>query len=312
MEGHIPGMNTVVDSLPLISNGYALSTSPQRLGRLAPSDPARPRDELWEQYQSQGYLWLKGILDRDEVLAFRRRFFAAFVEAGLPLIAPGSDPMEGLYDADAAPADPGLYHRVVAEIVRWAEYEAFCLAAPIRRFYETFLEGAPYLHKRKLIRYGKPRDRQCTGAHYDLIYLRGGTDRICTSWIPIGDVPVALGGLIYLEGSDTWGRRKEAEFSARNRDLAPEQRISAYNKNMKTGWLSNDLASMAEELDTRWLVADYEAGDMVVHSPYIVHASTMNADPGRHIRLSTDIRYQRVRDEIDVRWTNHWSLDDML
>jgi len=38
----------------------------------------------------------------------------------------------------------------------------------------------------------------------------------------------------------------------------------------------------------------------------------MNVDPARRIRLSTDIRYQRVTDEIDVRWNNHWSLDDML
>jgi len=30
------------------------------------------------------------------------------------------------------------------------------------------------------------------------------------------------------------------------------------------------------------------------------------------MRLSADIRYQLVRDEIDVRWANHWSLDDML
>ena len=51
---------------------------------------------------------------------------------------------------------------------------------------------------------------------------------------------------------------------------------------------------------------------MMVHSPYIVHASTMNVDPLRRIRLSTDIRYQRVRDEIDSRWSNHWTLDDML
>jgi hypothetical protein len=80
----------------------------------------------------------------------------------------------------------------------------------------------------------------------------------------------------------------------------------------KTGWLSNNLAAMAEELDTRWLIADYEAGDMVVHSPYMVHASTMNVDPEKRIRLSTDIRYQCVRDEIDVRWNNHWSFGDML
>jgi ectoine hydroxylase-related dioxygenase (phytanoyl-CoA dioxygenase family) len=246
------------------------------------------------------------------VLAFRRRFFMAFVEAGLPLIASGTDPVDGIFDDTDTATDPALYRKVLREIVRWAEYEAFCLAAPIRRFYEMLLEGAPYLHKRKLIRYGKPDDRQCTGAHYDLIYLRGGTDRICTSWIPIGDVPVERGGLVYFEGSDASGRRKEAEFAARNRDQPPEERISAYNRNMKTGWLSNNLAAMAAELDTRWLIADYEAGDMVVHSPYMVHASTMNVDPEKRIRLSTDIRYQRVRDAIDVRWNNHWFLGDML
>jgi len=304
-------MTTAIPNISLTSNGFPLSTAPNRLGRLTPTDPARPRDDLWEQYQAQGYLWLKGILDRREVLDFRRRYFAAFVDAGLPLIAPGTDPVGGIFD-DGAAADPGLYNKVIMEIVRWAEYEAFCLMTPIRRFYEMFLEGAPYLHKRKLIRHGKPGDRQSTGAHYDLIYLRGGTDRICTSWIPIGDVPVERGGLVYLEGSDAWGRKKEAEFAARNRDLHPEERISAYNKNMEGGWLSNDLAAMADDLDTRWLVADYEAGDMMVHSPYMVHASTMNVDPERRIRLSTDIRYQRVRDEIDVRWNNHWTLGDML
>jgi ectoine hydroxylase-related dioxygenase (phytanoyl-CoA dioxygenase family) len=305
-------MSSTAIDFPLVSNEHALSTSPARLGRLAPTDPARPLAELWEQYRAQGYLWLKGILDREEVLEYRRRYFAAFVEAGVPLVAPGTDPAVGIFDEQARGTDPALTHRMLAEIVRWAEYEAFCLARPIRRFYERFLEGAPYLHKRKLIRHGKPGDTRCTGAHYDLIYLRGGTDRICTSWIPIGDTPVVCGGLVYLEGSDAWGRRKEAEFAERNRDLPPEERISAYNRNMKIGWLSNDLAPMADALDTRWLVADYEAGDMVVHSPYMVHASTMNVDPERRIRLSTDIRYQRVRDEIDVRWNNHWSFDDML
>ena len=303
-------MTTLHPDTPLVSNGFSLSTSPKRLGRRAPTDPARPLAALREQYRAQGYLWLRGILDPSEVLEFRRRYFTA--DAGLPLIAPGTDPVDGICHESPESVDPSLYHKITAEIVRWAEYEAFCLAAPIRRFYEAFLEGAPYLHKRKLIRHGKPGDPRTTGAHYDLIYLRGGTDRICTSWIPIGDTPVECGGLVYLEGSDAWGRRKEAEFAARNRDLHPEERISAYNKNMQAGWLSNDLASMADELDTRWLAADYEAGDMVVHSPYIVHASTMNVDPERRIRLSTDIRYQRVRDEIDIRWNNHWTLDDML
>jgi hypothetical protein len=44
----------------------------------------------------------------------------------------------------------------------------------------------------------------------------------------------------------------------------------------------------------------------------MIHASTTNRDPFGRLRLSTDIRYQDVEDEIDARWGNHWSLGDML
>jgi ectoine hydroxylase-related dioxygenase (phytanoyl-CoA dioxygenase family) len=293
---------------PLLSNGYTLSTAPQRLGWLTPSDPRRPCGELWEQYRVQGYLWLKGLLDRDTVLAFRRRYFAALRETGL--IAAGSDPVDGVYSG--VPVRPEAVHKLLMEVVRWAAYEAFCLAEPVWQFYEAFFGGPPYLHKRKLIRHTVPGDPNCTGAHYDLVYLRGGTDRICTSWIPIGDVPVEMGGLVYLEHSDAWARQMEAEFAERHAQLAPAERVSAYNKSMYVGWLTKDVPTLADRLNRRWLVANYEAGDMVVHSPYMVHAATMNTDPAGRMRLSTDIRYQRVRDEIDVRWSNHWSLDDML
>ncbi len=300
----VPGM---VEQ-PLVSNGFTLSTDSQRLGRLVPSDPAASRDELWEQYRAQGYLWLKGILDRDQVLDFRRRYFAAFQETGL--VASGKDPVEGIYSGGGE--DHNLIRKVLMEVVRWASYEAFCLSAPIWKFYDTFLEGPSYLHKRKLIRHTVPGDPHCTGAHYDLVYLRGGTDRICTSWIPIGDIPVEMGGLAYLEAADPWGREMEAKFVAENGHLSPAERISAYNRDMNVGWLTKNLPELADRLDSRWLVADYEAGDMVVHSPYMIHATTVNTDPDGRMRLSTDIRYQRVRDEIDVRWNNHWSFDDML
>jgi ectoine hydroxylase-related dioxygenase (phytanoyl-CoA dioxygenase family) len=78
------------------------------------------------------------------------------------------------------------------------------------------------------------------------------------------------------------------------------------------GWISKDLPTMAERFASRWLAADYEAGDVVLHSPYMIHAATCNDDPAGRLRLSTDIRYQNVRDEIDARWAQHWSLDDML
>lgn len=120
-----------------------------------------------------------------------------------------------------------------------------------------------------------------------------------------------MGGLVYLEGSDKFGREQEAEFSRRNAELSPEEKINAYNKNMNdAGWLTKDLPALAERFDSRWLMADYEAGDMVIHSAYMIHAATANFS--QELRVSTDIRYQRIRDEIDARWENNWTLDDML
>ncbi len=291
----------------LVSNGFALLKTPDRLGWLEPTDSRRPAKEIWEQFQAQGYVWLKHILDRSAVLAFREQFFSAYQEAGLLL--PGSQPVQGIYSGQRE--ESGFARKKLTEITRWADYEAFCLSQPVRDFYQEALGGPVYLHKRKLIRYTIPGDPHCTGAHYDLVYLRAGTERVYTSWIPIGDTPVEMGGLVYLEGSDAWGRKQEQEFSRMNADLPEEERLSAYNKNMSdTGWLTKDLPALAERMGTRWLAADYEAGDMVVHSAFMIHAATVNADPQQRIRLSTDIRYQLVSDEIDKRWATDWHPGD--
>lgn len=256
-------ITTLAPTVPLTSNGFTLATTPDRLGTLVPTDPAQPRAAVWAQYQAQGYLLLKGILDRRAVLDFRRRFFSAFRDTGL--LAPGSDPLDGIYAGGGENAQ--ATHKVLMEVVRWAAYESFCLAEPILRFYEAFLEGAPYLHKRKLIRYTLPGTPGATGAHYDLVYLRGGTDRICTSWIPIGDTPVTMGGLIYLEGSDPWARQMETDFNASNPQMTRAERVNAFKQDMYGGWLTKDLPSLAERINGRWLIADYEAGDMMIHSP---------------------------------------------
>ena len=292
---------------PLRSNGFALDMSAKRLGRLKPRDPSAPLSELQDRFDVDGYLWLKNFLPREEVLEFRRHFFAQFADTGL--LAEGSDPVDGIYSGTDA---EGARKRLM-EVVRSAAYEFFCMHPRLWRFLDAFVGGPSYLHKRKLIRYTKPGDASATGAHYDLTYLRGGTDKLVTVWIPIGDVPVVMGGLVYLEGSHTNGRAMEAEFARDHAHLPASERIGAFNKTMNDGgWITKDLPSLAERLDSRWLIADYEAGDVVLHSPYTIHAATTNEASDGRLRLSTDIRYQNVRDEIDARWANHWSLGDML
>ena len=293
----------------LASNGFVLETTADRLGHLKATDPGEGLGEIRERLATDGYLWLKGLLRRHEVIDLRRRILSALEPLGL--LAVGTDLAEGIFAGHDE--HRGEAHRVLGEVVRWEAFEAFCASKAVQALFEALFGCDIHLHRRKILRYTVPGDPSCTGAHYDLTYLRAGSDGVCTAWIPIGDTPVEMGGLIYLEGSDAAGRAMEAAYAPSNASLAPGERISAYNKNMTAeGWVTKDLPSLARRLNSRWLVADYEAGDVVVHSAYMIHAATVNNDPARRIRLSTEIRYQSVTERIDTRWNSDWTPDDGL
>lgn len=308
-EGHSGHVARRLDTVNLRANGKTLCTSESRLNWLEPSDPQESMQELRRKYSDSGYLWLKGLLDAQEVVDFRGWVFENLASSGL--LKPGTDPRDGIAvggDYDKAVAD-----RRLMSVVRSAKFEGFCAQPRLTSFVDQFLQGMSYLHKRKIMRFTRANSEVSTPAHYDLVYLRGGTADLVTAWLPIGDVSVAEGGLTYLQGSHAVGVKMESDFAEKNKALPPADRISAFNQNMtKGGWVSKDLPDMADRFDTSWLIADYEAGDVMLHSPYFIHASTNNMSPQGRMRLSCDIRFQNVDDEIDARWSNHWSLDDML
>ncbi|MGZ9720431.1 phytanoyl-CoA dioxygenase family protein [Rhizobium miluonense] len=309
MSISVQTVQTDKKKLGLVANEKVLSTAPNRLGYLTPTDPSIGVAAIRRLYEENGYVWLKGFLPRNEVIEFRGWVFGHMAATGL--IAPGTDPRDGI--ASAIAPDNRVVDRCLMSLVRSVAYEGFCAQPRMARFMDEFLKGISYLHKRKIMRHVRPGTTTATPAHYDLVYLRGGTSRVVTTWIPIGDIPVEMGGLTYLEGSHAIGAKMEREFAEQNKDFSPEERVSAYNRNMtEGGWVSKDLPDMAERFDTRWLIAGYEAGDIMLHSPFMIHASTTNQDERQRLRLSTDIRYQNVEDEIDARWSNHWSLGDML
>ncbi|KAJ5740598.1 Phytanoyl-CoA hydroxylase [Penicillium malachiteum] len=86
--------------------------------------------------------------------------------------------------------------------------------------------------------------------------------------------------------------KTEAEFAATAYNLSDEERVSAFNKNMNDGsFLSRDTAAYGKEARRKWLIAEYEAGDVIFHSPWMVHASCKNKDPNDRIRLATDLHF---------------------
>ena len=281
----------------LTSNGHRLHESPTRLGELAavPDTDRHDRDALWARLRRDGYLYLPGALEQSTVLDFRRYYFRAL--AGSGLIRPGSDPVLGLAGSQVDPAV--LRHTLFGEVVPGAAYRAFCTQPAVRDWYAWFLGGETFLHRRRIIRHTAPGQTgigTATQAHYDLVYLRDGTDRVLSSWVPLGDCPLARGGLVYLEGSHHRILRDEAA----GRLKRPAASITA------------DLPALADSYDARWLTADYAAGDMVVHTAHTIHAALDNLDTAGVMRLSTDIRYQRADQPIDLRWQNHWHDADGL
>jgi hypothetical protein len=281
----------------LTSNGYVLDESPARMAELEPvPDSIRnDRDALWERLRQNGYLYLRGALDPDRVRAFRRYYFEAL--AGTGLIRAGTDAEAGIAGEEEVD-QAALRHALFREIVPGRKYLEFCTQPAIRDWYAWFLGDSPFLHRRKLIRHTLPGEAgvgTATQAHYDLVYLREGTDRVLSSWIPLGDCSPELGGLIYLQGSHHGVLREEQAGGVRPK-----------------GWITADLPALAERYSSRWMVADYAAGDMVIHSAYIIHAALDNVDAAGRMRLSTDIRYQRADQPIDWRWRNDWHPNDWL
>ena len=277
---------------PLTSNRRALD--PERIAWLQPVPDAERHDRgaLLARLRRDGYLYLRGLLDVERVLNFRRYYFTRLAACGLT--RPGTPPELGLQGdhVDLARVRQVLFD----EVVPGPEYEALCRAPELMALFELLLGGELHLHKRKIIRHQRTDDTYTTPAHYDLVYLRGGTEQLLSAWIPLGHVPLEQGGLVYLEGSHVW-------CEAFDRDAT---------RKMVAQSITFDLAGLAREHDTRWLAADYAPGDVVIHSPFIVHASLDDTDPEGRMRLSTDIRYQRASDAIDTRWQNHWRDDDGL
>lgn len=123
-----------------------------------------------------------------------------------------------------------------------------------------------------------------------------GTHRLYTAWVPMGDVPLELGGLMILENSHLQQERLK-NYLSRDVDSYCANRPSgdAVASGEKTfpwsGNLAKNPASLREKLGGRWLTATkFRMGDVLIFTVQTVHASLDNQT--RAFRFSSDSRYQ--------------------
>src|SRR4051812_38793622 len=93
---------TIAQMPELRSGGVVMDTSPEHFGVLRDSnDIVEQPAALRERIAGEGYLYLPGLLLRDDVLAARREIVRRLDEAGQ--LKPGTDPMDAIVNPNMPP-----------------------------------------------------------------------------------------------------------------------------------------------------------------------------------------------------------------
>ncbi len=252
-------------------------------------------EALRQRFREDGVLLLRGVLDRAAVLDLRAAYLSTIPDV---MLKPGTTPVEGVFSGRVPPDLPphGVEGHPAHTFVRTPVFERFVGRPDLAELAETLLGGPVTRLRRSILRHFHAGSHRASRAHTDYAYMDRGTEQVVTMWIPVGDCPLESGPLVYLEDSQGLDpARLEPLRERRDRpgDLRP---------------ISHDLEWTASRLGRRWLWAEYEAGDVAVHGPHIVHASldTMS----EIMRVSVDIRFALLGEAVDDRWTRHWAGDD--
>jgi hypothetical protein len=260
-------------AMQLYSYGHALDMSDDKIGYMRDSSDVDIEnvDELRNRIAEDGYLYIKGFLDREQVLDTGKSI-RKHLNGHIPP-ARCQEVKDLLYTGKI----PNLYEKIFGETIHHYDFTWFRSMGP-----------------------GKG-----TNPHCDLPYMGRGTHRHMTCWVPYQDVDFELGGLMVLEGSH---KRMDLLQNYVFRDV--DSYCENSDRDMKklennewafTGELSHNPPAIRNKFGGRWLVNEYQAGDLLTFGMFLVHAALDNRSENR-VRVSTDSRYQRSSEPIDERW----------
>lgn len=290
-------MSAQTELPPLVSYGHALDGDDRKIGRLRSSaDVADDMPELRRRLEKDGYLYMKGYLDRDKVLEARSSILSELTE--MDVLDPDFPVEDAICKEDAATL------QFVPDIAaRSASVQSLLYSGRLANFYRRLYDEPIRHYDFTWLRAMGPG--KGTNPHADLPYMGRGTDRHMTCWLPYGDIPFDLGGLMILEGSH---KRMDLLKNYVYRDVdsycenKPEQKKRADEGGWTfTGTLSHNPPVVRNKFGGRWLTTEFEAGDFLTFGMFLVHAAVDNCS-GNQFRISSDSRYQRASEPIDERW----------
>ena len=279
----------------LYAHGLPLELSDDKFGFLVESNPAESPALLQERMEADGYLYLREFWPRAQVQAVRDSITRQLDALGF--LQPG------------APVDEARFHgrevgRAMGNPLNQQDplLQNLVFGPRIIDFFQTFLGGS--VRHFDFIWFRTKGPGLGSPIHCDLVYMGRGTHNLYTTWVPLGDVNLNLGGLMVLEGS----HKKNAELKpylsrdvdeyCTNRDDAADY---ASGKKWWDGTLSKNATAVQASLGGRWLTSpEFRMGDAMIFNMTLVHGSLDNQTD--RFRLSTDTRYQLAAEPVDPRW----------
>lgn len=247
----------------------APSTDPRIDGELKVSNPLLGQEAaLRERLAGEGYLFFRGMLPRDDLLALREDICAVLRDRGW--IRGGNE----LLDARVA----SLPHREGEPEFIETLRSAMKLESLHRLAHHPALLGlmrqalgpSAFPHPLCILRTVFPQAPELSTPPHQDYPNNQGTPNLTAAWIPLGDCPTSSGSIAVLEGSSRFGLLPlDFHLGPGNRAAVLDERLS----------------------DCRWLASDMQLGDVLLFPALTVHRALHNLDPAR-LRLSVDFRYQ--------------------
>lgn len=277
------------------SNGMPIPFTSQYFERMTPGD-STDMGSMIRQLRRDGFLYLPGFLDKKDVLDVREEYFKLFDPF---VLKPGTSARQGLFSGkfQFSPYRHGLPGHPASLFVMSEVFDRFTRTEKLHDLCKGLMEEKVSLLQRRPLRHFYNNTGIASCAHADFTYLNQGTQKILSIWIPLGDVPLEAGGIVYLK--DTNDTDRDALRQQLNRYKRPEKDERP---------ITADLKALADTTGKPWMYADYKAGDIVIHTPFVIHA-TLDCNH-EMMRLSTDIRYASVKEDHDPRWGDNWRGDD--
>ena len=226
---------------------------------------------LRQQMATDGFLFFRGLVPADEIVALRRQILQICDNYGW--IAPGTELMDGIADPSADGMEPfcgvGVPPAAYGDVQRLESFHRLAHNPALVDMMGKLFDETVLVHALKIARVMIPaKGNAPTPAHQDFIFIQG-TKTVYTCWMPLGDCPRELGGLSVLRGS-----HKKGVFPVRAAEGAGGRHVI-----------------FDEDTPQDWFETDFQIGDVLVFHSLTVHKSIPNRTENQ-VRLSTDFRYQ--------------------